>query len=238
MKFNEIEKELFTEMRKSCNRDNPGRLNKIRTKRYEFLEKLKAESDNSNYNVKAFIIFETIKSRDACLNDYARSERFDGLKNQTQRLRFKNSPVKVSNAADPREMRWESFGEKIIHWKSVLIYVILLYSSVISLVIISIVEYYEIRLPTYKKCITTHSLPENNPNLENLDKNNETHVICFCGGYNEEEIKNNPDYEEFCTNYKAYFYMIWILRFAGMGVVALLDKIVKDSLIGISIVTY
>eukprot|EP00826_Nyctotherus_ovalis_P040444 TRINITY_DN3991_c0_g4_i3.p1 TRINITY_DN3991_c0_g4~~TRINITY_DN3991_c0_g4_i3.p1 ORF type:complete len:457 (+),score=122.02 TRINITY_DN3991_c0_g4_i3:301-1671(+) len=232
MKFNAIEKELFTEMRKSRNQDNADKLDKIRTKRFEFLEKLKAEPDNSNYSVKAFIIFETIKSRDACLNDYARSERFDGLKKQPQRLRFKNSPIIVQNAADPREMKWESFGEKIIHWKSVLIYIILLYSSVIALVIISIVEYYEIRLPTYKKCIATLSLPENNPTLENLDKNNQTHVMCFCGGYSEEEIKDKSDYDEFCTNYSTYFFMIWILRFCGIGVVALLDKIVKDSLIG------
>lgn len=235
MKFNEVEKELYTEMKKSRMEDNTEKLDKIRIKRYEILEKLKAESDNSKYSVRAFVIFETIKSRDMCLKDYAKSLIFRSLKDQPQRLRFKNSPVHVSNAPDPREMHWDNFGEKTTHWKSVIIYIILLYTSVIALVVISMVEYYEIRLPTYTKCIATRSLPEDNKDdLDDLDKNNQTHVICFCGGLKEEEIENDPDYKNFCENYWTYFIFIWILRFSGMGIVALLDKIVKDSLIGIT----
>ena len=182
--------------------------------------------------------FGVLGPRDACLRDYAHNKILTRLKNQSQRLKFKNSAIKVKNAPDPGEILWHSFGEKYGHWKSIIIYIILLYASIICLIIMSIVEYYEMRLPTYTKCVVTKSLPEQNENLDNLDKNNETNVICFCGGISEEEIESREDYTDFCENYNTYFFLVWIIRLTAMGIISLIEKIVKDSLIGICLIIY
>ena len=37
---------------------------------------------------------------------------------------------------------------------------------------------------------------------------------------------------EFCAKYKTYFFGIWILRFAGMGIVALINMLLKYTIMG------
>jgi len=234
LKYMELEKRLIIEL-KDSNPDNEETIKAIEAKREELLEDIKNNPDKDDGKLKAFIIFETIRSKQECLSDYSKRWLVRTSDAHNRRIKFKTTPSKVTQAPEPIEIFWQNFGEKRWWWKTAIIYIVLTFTLLVSLLIISIVEYYANRLPTYSMCIKgDYILGEGGRNgTEGLEPGNEKHVLCFCGGISETDIINNPEYKEFCSNYKNYFVGIWLLRFLGMGAVSLINTLLKYTIMGL-----
>lgn len=229
--YMDLEKKLIVEL-KNPEGENARLVDAIREKRKEILEDIKSNPDSDDGKLKAFIIFETLRSKQECLKDYSKRWLVRTSEAHSRRIKFKSTPSKVNPAPEPIEIFWEKFGEKRYKWKTAIIYVVLAFTLLISLLIISIVEYYENRLPTYSMCIKEDYIRvEGGRNgTEGLEPENESHVLCFCGGLEEKEIKKNESYKSFCANYWNYFVGIWILRFLGMGAVSLVNTLLKYTI--------
>jgi len=174
---------------------------------------------NKINEIKAFIIFENLRSKNLCIEDFKHKNTFKGVQ------------VKVKSPSNPNELFWENFGIKSNPWKLVGIYSILWLSLIISLVIITIVEYYENKLPTYSRCLEFNFFNSS----KKFVPSNETQILCFCGGMEESEIENRDDYSEFCSHYWTYFVQIWLLRFLGSSVISLVNMLLKDSIMALTV---
>lgn len=188
---------------------------KLKKKCAEMLKSIKqVRESGSRTETKAFIVFEDLAARQKCL--------------ENPKPTFKSTELHMASPSNPGELFWENFGARNSKWKLFCIYFILWVSLVISLVIISIVEYYENRLPTYSRCLDFAPLNS----TASFVPSNETQVLCFCGGAEEGETRNFEDYAEFCNGYWTYFVQIWIVRLAGSGVIALVNMLLKYAIMG------
>jgi len=232
--YSNNEKQILIETKKVGAAENQQELANLKTKRKTLAEQIKNSPNDSQETkrTKAFIIFETLLARKNCLNDYEEFKTLKNAKNQPQGLQYKGIPMAVTKAPEPSEIYWENFGVRKSSWKIALINLILLLTFFITLLLISIVEYYENRLPTYSKCLE-FNLPGNLTINETLSQpHNDEQVVCFCGGLTETEIESNPDYKEFCEDYWKEFFMIWVIRLSGLGAVALIGMLLKYAIMG------
>ena len=229
IKYTQIEKAIIVEECKPPDKEDPKVIDNFKAKRVHILSQIENKSTECG-KVRAFIIFESIKARQDCLKDYIKWNSLKNSQDQPQRLRFENTLIAVKKAPEPGEIFWENFGDKKSNWKLAIVYMILAFAMLISLLLISIVEYYENRLPTYARCLEFDD-PKITNATSSLQKTDEE-VICFCGGLAEDQIENNPDYAEFCKNYWQNFYVIWIIRLAGLSGVALINMIIKYVVMG------
>jgi hypothetical protein len=234
LKYMELEKRFIVEL-KDLTTENAEIIETIKDKRREILEDIKSNPDNDDGKLKAFIIFETIRSKQECLSDYSKRWLVRTSEAHNRRIKFKSTPSKVNPAPEPIEIFWQNFGEKRYKWKTVIIYTVLTFTLLITLLIISIVEYYQNRLPTYSMCIKQNYIlgEGGREGTKGLEADNQEHVLCFCGGIAEREIIDNPQYAAFCSNYRSYFVGIWLLRFLGMGAVSLINTLLKYTIMGL-----
>ncbi len=237
VEYSNVEKTLLAEKRKP--KEDAEKIDLLKTQRKAMLEQLKADAAantdaSKNNKVISFVIFETIKSKEECLKDYSKWKNLHHTKNEPQGLRCNGLPVAVNKAPEPSEIAWENLGVKKRSWKILLIYLAITVTVLLSFVVISIVEYYENRLPTYSRCLEFEAPVYT---LNNATITNETlyvqQVLCFCGGMEETKIEERSDYNEFCQKYWSYFFQIWVVRLAGLGLVALISMLLKYAIMGI-----
>ena len=188
MDYIQIEKNIREEQRKKESLDLSQRVDLLKMEREAALQKVKECSESSPESIRAFIIFESIKSREACLKEYVEYRSRKTLVTQPLTLRFQGSSLRVVKAPEPREIYWENFGITQSNWKSILVYLVVGVLMLVSLLVISIVEYYENRLPTYVRCLEFHNPFDSNNSTNTSDPLSDEQVICFCGGFEEREV--------------------------------------------------
>ena len=220
IKFEKIERKVFEELTKP--KPNQKKIYKLKDERADILDDIKNDGNCDNDRLTAFIIFESMKSRDDCLQEYFAKN----LKDQNEAQRFKGKPVSVKVAPNPAEIYWENLSTKICYWRTAAIYMTVIYALLIALIIICVVEYYKNQLPTSTMCLENYGSSIGIGS--DLDKDNDNDVMCFCGGLDEDLIATKDDYDEFCAKYKTYFIGLWIIRLTGTIVIALVNMILKE----------
>ncbi len=178
----EAEKSVRRELKQPSVDDNAEKLDQLKAKCKEILQDIKDAQQERDPIMHAFVIFESIKSREACLREYSEAKP-KGLRHQPAALRLRGNPMKVNRAPDPKEINWENYGTKQSSWKAAILYVVIVILMFISLIAISVVDYYDNRIPSYSRCLQFD---------QNVDANStnatEEQIICFCGGLEETEV--------------------------------------------------
>ena len=125
IKFTNTTNDLYKEMKNSTGIEDSKKIDDIKARRYELLDDIRNEPEHEEDSIKAFIIFESIKSRNDCLNTY-NTQRIKGkLQNQDQRLKFKNTPVLVKTPPEPSGIYWNNLGIRRSKWKTIIIYLVI-----------------------------------------------------------------------------------------------------------------
>ncbi|MDR3547939.1 MAG: hypothetical protein P4M11_06710 [Candidatus Pacebacteria bacterium] len=185
-KYIHSEKKLMAEIKKvsTANNEKADKVDELRKKCNDILQKIRETQQERPPILYAFIIFESIKSKLACLRDYNRAKA-NSLDKQPAALRLRGHPLIVAKAPEPQEINWPNYGMKRSSWKKLILYVAIAFLMLGSLLSISIVEYYEKKMPTYSKCLGYDVLVDPTNSTEEATQEK---VICFCGGLDESEV--------------------------------------------------
>lgn len=183
MAYIEAEKNVRRELKRPTIDESPEKLDQLKSRCKEILQEIKDTQHEQDPVLHAFIVFESIKSKEACIREYS-EVKSKGLRHQPMSLRLRGNPIKVSLAPEPKEINWQNYGLKKSSWKAISLYLVIALLMVVSLIAISIIEYYENRIPTYSRCLEFDA-PVDTSNPDNATTEQ---IICFCGGMEESKV--------------------------------------------------